>query len=53
MKKKGTTIMVDLPILEERLGIPKDQRSIPQAEDDKMPAHIKAPRTSEPEKKRQ
>jgi hypothetical protein len=53
MKKKGTTIMIDLPKLEERLGIPKDQRSVPQAEDDKFPANIKAPRTNEPEKKRQ
>ncbi len=51
MKKKGTTIMVDLPKLEERLGIPKDQRCVPHAEDDKFPANIKAPRPVEPEKK--
>lgn len=34
MRMKGTTIMVDLPILEERLGIPPEQRVKPQEHDD-------------------
>ena len=32
MRKKGTTIMNDLPILEERLGIPPEKRCKPMAD---------------------
>jgi hypothetical protein len=42
LKKKGTTIMQLLPVLEERLGIPPEKRSPAMPEDDppKKPAGI-------------
>ncbi len=48
MKKRGTTIMIDLPILEERLGIPKDQRAVAKDDDDTYRAFIKVPRHGDP-----
>ncbi len=44
MKMKGTTIMRDLPVLEERLGIPPGQRAKARERDDPPKAPDLRPR---------
>lgn len=50
MKMKGTTIMNDLPVLEERLGIPPEKRAKAQERDDPKKVPDLRPKFPQPRK---